>query len=120
MLAWVAGGVFALIGALCYAELATAYPSAGGDYHFLKRAYGRNLSFLFGWARAIVIVPGSIAFLSFLFGDYVARLLPLGEHGAAHLRGIAGARPDARQYRRHPRRARRRRTGLRSSRWAAW
>jgi APA family basic amino acid/polyamine antiporter len=83
MLAWVAGGVFALIGALCYAELATAYPSAGGDYHFLMRAYGRNLSFMFGWARAIVIIPGSIAFLSFLFGDYVARLLPLGEHGAA-------------------------------------
>ena len=55
MLAWVAGGVFALIGALCYAELATAYPSAGGDYHFLMRAYGRNLSFMFGWARAIVI-----------------------------------------------------------------
>ena len=83
MLAWVAGGAIALIGALCYAELATAYPSAGGDYHFLARAYGRDLSFLFGWARAIVIVPGSIAFLSFLFGDYVARLVPLGEHGTA-------------------------------------
>ena len=83
MLAWVAGGAIALIGALCYAELATAYPSAGGDYHFLARAYGRDLSFLFGWARAIVIVPGSIAFLSFLFGDYVARLFPLGEHGTA-------------------------------------
>ena len=83
MLAWLAGGVIALIGALCYAELATAYPSAGGDYHFLLRAYGRDLSFLFGWARAIVIIPGSIAFLSFLFGDYAARLLPLGEHGTA-------------------------------------
>jgi basic amino acid/polyamine antiporter, APA family len=83
MLAWFAGGVIALVGALCYAELATAYPSAGGDYHFLSRAYGRDLSFLFGWARAIVILPGSIAFLSFLFGDYAARLFPLGEHGAA-------------------------------------
>ena len=83
MLAWLAGGVIALIGALCYAELATAYPSAGGDYHFLLRAYGRNLSFLFGWARAIVIIPGSIAFLSFLFGDYAGRLVALGEHGPA-------------------------------------
>ncbi len=83
MLAWLAGGAIALIGALCYAELATAYPSAGGDYHFLMRAYGRDLSFMFGWARAIVIIPGSIAFLSFLFGDYAARLFPLGEHGTA-------------------------------------
>src|SRR5688572_23534923 len=37
--AWLLGGVISLIGALCYAELATAYPSAGGDYHFLRRAY---------------------------------------------------------------------------------
>jgi basic amino acid/polyamine antiporter, APA family len=81
MLAWLAGGVIALIGGSCYAELATAYPSAGGDYHFLLRAYGRNLSFLFGWARAIVIIPGSIAFLSFLFG--AGRLVALGEHGPA-------------------------------------
>ena len=40
--AWVAGGVLSLIGALVYAELATAFPSAGGDYHFLTRAYGRD------------------------------------------------------------------------------
>jgi len=82
MLAWLAGGIISLIGALCYAELATAYPSAGGDYHFLTRAYGRNLSFMFGWARAVVIIPGSIAFLSFLFGDYAVRLFPLGEFGS--------------------------------------
>jgi len=43
---WVAGGVFSLLGALCYAELATAFPSAGGEYHFLQRAFGRQLSFL--------------------------------------------------------------------------
>src|SRR5215207_10582905 len=48
---WVAGGVFSIIGALCYAELATAFPSAGGEYHFLQRAFGRPLSFLYGWAR---------------------------------------------------------------------
>ena len=44
--AWVAGGIFSIIGALCYAELATAFPSAGGEYHFLQRAYGRSLAFL--------------------------------------------------------------------------
>ena len=41
---WIAGGVFSIIGALCYAELATAFPSAGGEYHFLQRAFGRSLN----------------------------------------------------------------------------
>jgi len=80
---WVAGGVVSLIGALCYAELATAFPNAGGDYHFLTRAYGSRLSFLFAWARATVIVTGSIAALAFVFGDYLARLAPLGEFGGS-------------------------------------
>ena len=57
--AWLLGGVISLIGALCYAELATAYPHAGGDYHFLQRAYGRPVSLLFGWARRCVITTGS-------------------------------------------------------------
>ncbi len=81
--AWVAGGVVSLIGALCYAELATAYPHAGGDYHFLHRAYGRNVSFLFAWARVSVITTGSIALLGFVFGEYLSQLIPLGRHGAA-------------------------------------
>jgi APA family basic amino acid/polyamine antiporter len=75
--AWILGGVVSLIGALCYAELATAYPHAGGDYHFLKRAYGRSVSFLFGWARFSVITTGSIALLAFVFGDYMQQALPL-------------------------------------------
>ena len=70
---WIAGGVISLIGALCYAELATTYPHAGGDYHFLTRAYGRNVSFLYAWARATVINTGSIALLAFVFGDYMSR-----------------------------------------------
>ena len=80
--AWVLGGVISLIGALCYAELTTAYPDAGGDYHFLKRAYGRSVSFLFGWARFFVITTGSIALLAFVFGDYMHQALPLGFLGA--------------------------------------
>ncbi|HVK95617.1 MAG TPA: amino acid permease [Noviherbaspirillum sp.] len=74
---WVLGGMISLIGALCYAELATAYSHTGGDYHFLQRAYGRPLAFLFGWARFSVITTGSIALLAFVFGDYMAQLLPL-------------------------------------------
>jgi len=75
-LAWLLGGIVSLIGALCYAELATTYPHAGGDYHYLTRAFGRKTAFLFGWARMTVIQPGSIAMLAFVFGDYCSQLLP--------------------------------------------
>jgi APA family basic amino acid/polyamine antiporter len=81
--AWALGGLVSLVGALCYAELATAYPHAGGDYHFLHRAYGRGVSFLFGWARFSVITTGSIALLAFVFGDYLSEVLPLGPRGPA-------------------------------------
>ena len=81
--AWLLGGLVSLVGALCYAELATTYPHAGGDYHFLKRAYGRSVSFLFGWARFSVITTGSIALLGFVFGDYLNHALPLNLFGPA-------------------------------------
>jgi basic amino acid/polyamine antiporter, APA family len=80
---WVAGGVFSVIGALCYAELATAFPSAGGEYHFLGRAYGRSLAFLYGWARMTVVVAGSIAVFAYLFGDYMSRVIHLGPQSSA-------------------------------------
>lgn len=81
---WLLGGLVSLAGALCYAELVTAYPHAGGDYHFLQRAYGRTVAFLFGWARFSVITTGSIALLGFVFGDYLQQVLPfpLGPPGA--------------------------------------
>jgi amino acid transporter len=79
--AWILGGIVSLAGALCYAELTTAYSHAGGDYHFLVRAYGRSVGFLFGWARLSVITTGSIALLAFVFGDYLHGLLPLGGVG---------------------------------------
>ena len=83
LLAWVLGGVLSLVGALTYAELATTYPSAGGDYTFLTRAYGKNVSFLFAWARSAVICTGSIALLGFILGDYLTRLFSLGEYSSA-------------------------------------
>ncbi len=46
---WLVGGLAALIGALCYAELATAFPRAGGDYVYLTEAYGKWAGFLFAW-----------------------------------------------------------------------
>jgi APA family basic amino acid/polyamine antiporter len=75
LLLWTIGGLVSLAGALCYAELAAAYPNAGGEYHFLTRAFGRTAGFLCAWSRMAVIQTGSIAFLGFLVGDYTASLL---------------------------------------------
>ncbi len=83
LLAWVVGGLISVAGALCYAELATSHPNAGGDYHFLRLAYGEKLSFLFAWARLTVIPTGSIALLGYVFGDYATQIHSLGEYSSA-------------------------------------
>lgn len=80
---WLAGGALTLIGALCYAELATAFPHAGGEYHFLSRAYGRGTALMFAWARCTVIQTGAIALVAFVYGDYAQGILPLGAYGSA-------------------------------------
>jgi len=80
---WLVGALISIAGALCYAELCTAYPHAGGDYHFLQRAFGRDLSFMYAWSRATIINTGSIALLAFVFGDYMSTLLPLGAYSSA-------------------------------------
>jgi amino acid transporter len=87
--AWFLGGLATLIGALVYAELAAAYPSTGGEYHFLTRAYGQQVGFLFAWARTTVIQTGAIAAVCFVLGDYAQQLYPLGIYGAA-VYGAAG------------------------------
>ena len=81
--AWLLGGAITLIGALTYAELASTFPSAGGDYHFIHLAYGKRPAFLFAWARATVITTGSIALLAFVFGDYASQLYSLGAYSPA-------------------------------------
>ena len=80
---WVFGGLVTLVGALSYAELAAAHPHAGGEYHFLSRAYGRPVAMLFGWARATVIQTGAIAAVAFVLGDYANEILSLGPFGPA-------------------------------------
>ena len=71
---WLAGGLVALTGALCYAELGTAYPRAGGDYVYLTRAYGSWAGYLFGWSQLVIIRPGDVALLAFVFGRYAETL----------------------------------------------
>ena len=86
---WVLGGVMTLIGALVYAELAAAYPSTGGEYHFLTRAYGQPVGFLFAWARTTVIQTGAIAAVAFVLGDYAQQLYSLGQFGSAIYGAVA-------------------------------
>ncbi len=81
--AWIAGGLVTLAGALCFAELSSMLPSAGGDYHFLKVAYGHDTAFLFAWARFAVINSGSLAFLGFTLGDYTNAVWSLGDNGSS-------------------------------------
>jgi APA family basic amino acid/polyamine antiporter len=71
---WLAGGLLALCGALCYAELATTYPHEGGDYVYLGRAYGSWAGFLFGWSQLAIIRPGDIALMAFVFARYAVTL----------------------------------------------
>jgi basic amino acid/polyamine antiporter, APA family len=79
--AWALGGIVSLIGALCYAELASAYRTAGGDYTYLTRAYGSKVGFFFAWAELSVIrTGGSIAFMAYIFATYAHELYPLETH----------------------------------------
>ncbi len=75
-LIWILGGLYALFGAMTYAELASRFPIAGGDYHYLKEAYHPLLGFLFGWAAFTVTYTGSIATIAVGFATYFLNLLP--------------------------------------------
>jgi amino acid transporter len=79
---WALGGALSLLGALCYAELAAAWPRSGGDYVYLSRAYGPGLGFLFGWAQLVAILTGSIGAMAYVFADYGVALWQGGD-GAA-------------------------------------
>ncbi|BAY14601.1 amino acid permease-associated region [Anabaenopsis circularis NIES-21] len=89
LLFWFIGGLVSLVGALCYAELATTYPDVGGVYYYLKRAFGREVAFLFAWARMTVIQTGSIALLAFVFGDYASQIWQLGNFSTSIYAAIA-------------------------------
>ena len=73
---WVAGGFLTLAGALTYAELGAMFPEAGGQYHYLKEAYGKLPAFLFGWASFFVIMSGGIAAIAAGFGQYLGLFVP--------------------------------------------
>src|SRR5258706_6909585 len=73
---WVTGGLMSLSGALSYAELAAAMPGAGGEYVYLREAYGPLWSFGYGWTQMWVAKSGSIATLATAFFLYLANFHP--------------------------------------------
>ena len=87
LLAWVLGGILALLGGFAYAELGSRLPLVGGQYTYLARAYPPVIAFLYGVALLFIINGGSIAAVSIVFASYVDRsFLPLGHWG---IRGVA-------------------------------
>ena len=76
LLAWLLGGLLVLAGALTYAELGISLPEAGGQYVYLREAYGHLFGFLFGWKMFLVNMTGSIAALGVAFAEYFGYFFP--------------------------------------------
>ncbi|MFQ5495378.1 MAG: APC family permease [Phycisphaerae bacterium] len=82
LLAWVLGGMIAVIQGLVTAELATRFPQAGGEYVYLREAYGRFVAFFFGWAYTLFVIGGGAATISSAFGDFACELLDVSRDRA--------------------------------------
>jgi basic amino acid/polyamine antiporter, APA family len=77
---WIFGGLFTLLGANCCAELAAMLPKAGGQYAFIREAFGDFWAFLFGWTQFLIIQTGTNAVVAIAFAKYLGSLVPgLGE-----------------------------------------
>ena len=76
LIAWALAGVLTITGALCCAELAAMMPHAGGQYVFLREAYGPAAGFLFGWSLLLVIQTGTIAAVAVAFARFMGVLVP--------------------------------------------
>lgn len=78
---WLLAGVFTLLGAFSYAELAAMMPAAGGQYVYLRRAFGPLVGFLYGWTLLLVIQSGFVAAVAIAFAKYLGVFLPaIGEN----------------------------------------
>ncbi len=75
MMAWVAGGLFALCGALSLAEVAGAFPHTGGMFVYLREGWGRLTAFLFGWAELVIIRAAALGAIATTFSEYLLRVL---------------------------------------------
>lgn len=89
LLAWVIGGVIALIGAFCFGELGQRRPRAGGGYVYLRETFGPLLAFLYGWTLVLVIATGAIAAVAVTFADYTLALFGLPQSYSMPLAVVA-------------------------------
>src|SRR6185369_6327721 len=76
LLAWIITGVITILGALCYGELAAAMPKAGGQYVYIKEAFGPLYGFLYGWTLFAVIQTGTIAAVAVAFAKFSGVFMP--------------------------------------------
>ena len=74
---WVAGGVLSFFGALAYAELGAMNPATGGQYVYLRDAFGPLCAFLCGWVFVLAVIPGGIAFLAVGFSIYLQQFVAI-------------------------------------------
>ena len=86
---WVLGGLVALSGALTNGELGGLFPRSGGEYVYLREAYGPSIGFLSGWTSFWIGFPGSIAALAAGLGETLATMFHLSGHSAATAIGVA-------------------------------
>ena len=77
LLVWIFGGLLALAGALSCAELSASLPYAGGDYNYIREAYGKLMGFLSGRSSFLVTFSGAIAFLAVIFNEYMSFFFPV-------------------------------------------
>lgn len=82
---WVIGGVYSLLGALCYAELASALPRSGGDYHLLSRTLHPAAGFASGWLSSTVGFAAPIALAAMAFGSYLGHVLGYPDGGGGQM-----------------------------------
>jgi amino acid transporter len=78
---WLLGGIIALAGAMCYAELATAFPRTGGTYAFLSEAFGREMGFAFAWCEFWIVRPGNVGAIAFIMARYARQLVAYDSAG---------------------------------------
>jgi len=88
-LAWLLGGIVNLAQGLVTAELATRHPRAGGEYVYLREAYGEFAAFFFGWAFTIFVVGGGAASIAAALGDFVVALWRLDDVWSGYAAAIA-------------------------------
>src|ERR1700728_3683351 len=76
LLLWIVGGVVAICGAFCYAELSAMFPRSSGEYNFLRRSYHPAFGFVAGWLSATVGFAAPIALAAMAFGSYFNAAAP--------------------------------------------